>query len=655
MDNKERIPGNFHKDNAIIIYCLKEQCGAICSVVPFLHRAELVVTLLELLEGLTMIDAPVSLTVATLGRFEVRHHQDLLNGGSWNRRKVVELFKLLITAEQHRLHREQIQEMLWPSSASEQATSSFGKTLYLLRRALEPELATMKGSISTYLLLDRDVLLLAPTGICVDADRFEEEVKHLQVVMRNHPPGGINGVNQADQYALLDEFDRVLALYGGDYLPEDLYEDWSQRRRDRLRRMHSWLLEHAATLAVACKMGQAACEYLQALLEHDITNEQTHRLLMQVYARMGRRKEALHQFQRLRETLRDELRAHPQPETLYLYRAIQAGRVPADLAPTLSQIDEQSSSDNADHVPIAPITAESLFRPETNALSAPMHVHEVEETQLDLLLRATPRSDLLQGVLVGRDKEMQRLQQQYAKIQQGMHSSVIICGETGIGKTRLASEFARWVEAQQPVTILRGGCYEMAGSLPYHPIIEAITSFVNASSSEELHQLLGNHACYLARMVPELRSRLPDLPMTEPQEPELERSHLFSAVAHFFNHLAAERPLVIVLDDLQWVDTATIHLLNYLMLTPTSSLLSAARPLYTLLYRADEVHESHVLRGLLASLARFRMVEEMRLTRLSEREVKELLVTLAGHCVSQIFVNEIYRHTEGNPFFLGET
>src|SRR5438105_379451 len=138
---------------------------------------------LDLLEGLMMIGAPVSLEVATLGRFEVRRYQDLLSGGNWNRRKVVDLFKLLITAEQHRLHREQIQEILWPSAADEQAANSFGKTLYLLRRALEPELA--KGTIATYLYLDHDVLSLVPDSISIDADHFEGLVKHLQVVARN--------------------------------------------------------------------------------------------------------------------------------------------------------------------------------------------------------------------------------------------------------------------------------------------------------------------------------------------------------------------------------------------------------------------------------------------------------------------------------------
>src|SRR3989440_9254128 len=109
-----------------------------------------------------MISTSALLEVSTLGRFELHRDRSLLSGGNWNRRKVCDLFKLLITAEQHRLHREQIQELLWPASASEQAASSFGKTLYLLRRALEPALATGKGATSTYVTLDHDALMLVP-------------------------------------------------------------------------------------------------------------------------------------------------------------------------------------------------------------------------------------------------------------------------------------------------------------------------------------------------------------------------------------------------------------------------------------------------------------------------------------------------------------
>src|SRR5215467_7303309 len=117
-----------------------------------------------------MIGARIALEISTLGRFEVRRDQELLSGGNWTRRKVCELFKVLLSADQHRLHREQVQEILWPSSTSEQAANSFGKTLYLLRRALEPDLAAGKGGSSNYVLLEHDTLTLLPDHFKIDAD-----------------------------------------------------------------------------------------------------------------------------------------------------------------------------------------------------------------------------------------------------------------------------------------------------------------------------------------------------------------------------------------------------------------------------------------------------------------------------------------------------
>ena len=274
-----------------------------------------------------MISVTADLEIATLGRFEVRRNHDLLTGGNWSRRKVVDLFKLLLSAEQHRLHREQIQEILWPSSSIEQASNSFGKTLYLLRRALEPELAAGKGSSSLYVSLDHDTLMLIPGAIKIDADDFEAFTKQLQSRVRSR-----TGEELESQHTkLLDEFDSVLALYKGDYLPEDLYEDWSHRRRDRLRRIHSWLLENAAELAIASGKGQRASEYLLELLEGNSADESTHRQLMLVYARMGRRRDALNQYLLLRRALKEELRTTPLPETSELFKRIQIGQVSVDL------------------------------------------------------------------------------------------------------------------------------------------------------------------------------------------------------------------------------------------------------------------------------------------------------------------------------------
>src|SRR5258707_11958844 len=133
-----------------------------------------------------MIGVTTSLSVSTFGGSEIRRNREQLAGGNWSRRKVVEFFKLLLSAEQHRLHREQVQEILWPNSPAEQAANSFGKTLYLLRRALEPELAAGKGGSSIYVLLDHDTLMLVPDSMEIDADIFEASAKELQSSVRSH-------------------------------------------------------------------------------------------------------------------------------------------------------------------------------------------------------------------------------------------------------------------------------------------------------------------------------------------------------------------------------------------------------------------------------------------------------------------------------------
>ncbi len=632
-----------------------------------------------------MIGATTFLEVLTLGRFEVRRNQSPLTGGNWSRRKVCDLFKVLLSAEQHRLHREQIQELLWPASTSEQAANSFGKTLYLLRRALEPGLAAGKGSASIYILLDHDTLMLIPGRMKIDADVFEASAKQLQAKIRSH------SAQEQQVVHLLDEFDHVLALYGGEFLPEDLYEDWAQRRRDRLRRVHSWLLENAAELALASAKGQRACEYLQALLEHNSTDEQTHCRLMLTYARMGRRGEALNQYQLLHEALKEDLRANPLPETIELFRNIQAGRIAADL------IESRSISGSAAEVqdvgtPLAGVSnrdaghsgtgaqvhihahatadihpAPKSFSPEHEVLPAPQvggehesrHDREAEPTAS----RQIDPDRILKAELVGREEEVRRLQRAYNQARNGQRRVVFISGEPGIGKTRLAREYTRWAEETQHATVLWGYCYEMSGLLPYQPIADAISTHARTCSPEQLRSMLGNSAVDLAKIAPEVRTKLPELPQPEPLGPEMERRNLYNAVARFFQALAAERPLIIILDDLQWADAATVHLLNFLTLQgagtspfdTTNSINSCgAVLLYLMLYRADEVHEAHPLRGLIASLARSRMGEELRPQRLTEEQVQQLLVNMAGHFVQPIFAGEVYRQTEGNPFFIGE-
>jgi predicted ATPase/DNA-binding SARP family transcriptional activator len=601
-----------------------------------------------------MIDVSARLEVSTLGRFEVRRNHDSLTGGNWSRRKVVDLFKLLLSVEQHRLHREQVQEILWPSSTFEQAANSFGKTLYLLRRALEPDLQAGKGSSSIYVLLDHDTLMLVPDSIRIDADVFELFTKQLQAKIRNR--SGKESVPQ--NQALLDEFDVVLTLYKGDYLPEDVYEDWTQRRRDRLRRIHSWLLENAAELALKIGKGLRASEYLLDLLDQNSADEQTHRQLMLVFARLGRRSDAITQYLSLRKALKEELRTTPLAETNELFRQIQMGQIPVDLRESrlesnltsIATIIQEESTPRAD--------TDEVKIPESSSGELRIDV----ETEESVVPSQLDPDRIMKAELVGREEEMARMQRAFNQARNGQRRIIFTSGEPGIGKTRLARDFARWCEETQQATVLWGYCYEMSGLLPYQPIADAISAHVRASSPEKLRSALGNSAADLAKIAPDMRLKLPELPQPEPMGPEAERRNLYNAVANYFNALAAERPLILILDDLQWADAATLHLLNYLTLLGGASSFDSISgtdqinglPLYLLLYRTGEVYETHPLRGLIAALQRGGIGEELRLQRLTEEQVQQLLVNMARQPVTPVFAGEIYRHTEGNPFFIGE-
>jgi predicted ATPase/DNA-binding SARP family transcriptional activator len=608
-----------------------------------------------------MIGTTTLLEVSTLGRFEVHRHREPLN---WSRRKVSDLFKILLSAEEHRLHREQIQELLWPSSTGEQAANSFGKTLYLLRRALEPDLVAGKGSSSIYVLLDHDTLTLLPENLKIDADLFELSAKQLRVKMHSYIA---EEHDEHENTSLLDKFDTVLAFYRGDYLPEDLYEDWAQRRRDRLCRVHSWLLESAADLAIASGKAQQACEYLQALVERNPADEQTHRQLMLVYARMGRRSDALNQYLLLRRALREDLHARPLPETDELFRNIQLGTIVTDLAEGRRPTAVLPNTTEPTPTPISasgrPPSGESLTVGADLSRPSPIY-RPVGADPIDTQPQSQIDPDrILKAELVGRGDQLARMQHIYSQARNGRRRVVFISGEPGIGKTRLSRDFTRWGEEKQQATVLWGYCYEMSGVLPYQPIADAIGAHVRACSDEQLRHILGNSAADLAKIIPEIRFKLPELPQAESQGPEAERRNLYSAVAHYLNALAAERPLIVILDDLQWADTATMQLLNFLLsqgagVSPFDSINpgnnTGAVPFYLMLYRTGEVHETHPLRGLIAALARGGIGEELRLQRLSEDQVHQLLVNIAGHAVSPTFAGEIYRQTEGNPFFVGE-
>jgi tetratricopeptide (TPR) repeat protein/predicted Ser/Thr protein kinase len=269
------------------------------------------------------------------------------------------------------------------------------------------------------------------------------------------------------------------------------------------------------------------------------------------------------------------------------------------------------------------------------------------------LLQAQEATPLLgriaRGRLVGRQSEINQLRDLWLRSQQGNAHLILVSGEPGIGKTRLARELIAYAQLRGAV-VLEGGCYEYEAATPYLPFVEALRKWVSGQSTEGLRRLLGSTAAELARLVPEIAARLGPLPENSPLPPNEERLRLFDNLARFLQTLAAERGLLFFLDDLHWADQGTLSLLHYLLRR-----LRQERLLILSAYREIELGRVHPLAASLVEWNRERLATRQPLGRLSADDTGILLATLFGEdTISVEFTDAIYRETEGNPFFVEE-
>jgi DNA-binding SARP family transcriptional activator len=241
----------------------------------------------------------------------------------WQRRSAKTLTKLLATCRGHKLHREQLLELLWPGIEADSALNSFAKALYAARRALEPEL--LPRECSAYLQLTDSMVALRAEHVWVDADHFEQLA---ETALRD---GEVSA------------FEAALAAYGGELLPEDRYEDWCAQRRDYLAALHVRLLVGLAEALAKRGSHSAAAARLREVLELDPTSEDVHRRLMRLYASAGARDQAVRQFHLCQDALRRELELVPAPETRTLYEDILSEGIPAGAPASDTFVGRESS------------------------------------------------------------------------------------------------------------------------------------------------------------------------------------------------------------------------------------------------------------------------------------------------------------------------
>ena len=227
----------------------------------------------------------------------------------------------------------------------------------------------------------------------------------------------------------------------------------------------------------------------------------------------------------------------------------------------------------------------------------------------------------------------------------GRAGSAVIAGEPGIGKTRLASELARAAH-QEGAAVLLGRCHEEV-LISYQPFVEAFARYVAAVSPEVLRGQVGPHGGELARLVPELAGRLPDLAEPARVDAGDERFRLFEAAAALLANASRSWPVVLVLEDLHWADKPTA-----LLLTHVVRAIQGHRVLVVGTYRETELGEPLV--SVLADLHRERAVERLRLGSLNRGDVATMISGWLGRPPPTHFAHALHRETEGNPFFIEE-
>ena len=254
--------------------------------------------------------------------------------------------------------------------------------------------------------------------------------------------------------------------------------------------------------------------------------------------------------------------------------------------------------------------------------------------------------------LIDRDEEMQVLREATDRAARGEGGVVFLHGEAGIGKTRLARELGVYAQSRG-MQVLSGRCpalFRMDGVPPYVLWEEVIKDYMELCTLEELHKVIGSYPIEVSRLIPELKQKLRLVPESFPLSPEHSRDRLFEAVTQFVTNISREKPLLVILDDLQWTDQSSLLLLHYLargIYRESLLLLGAYRDIY--------VDKQHPLSPVLKELNRERLLQSVPLKRMSFDDVSEMIRRILDQDdVPKEFCELIYERTRGNPFFVEE-